>query len=138
MLKHKVHKGAQTLVKHLNILYTTETALYEKQFSVEGFEWIDHGDHQNSVMTFLRKGNNEKDTLVIILNLTATPRENYRIGLPKSGTLKMVFNSDAAVYNGTDNFKNQPLTSEHKAWNNRTHSLTLRLPPLAMLALKYQ
>ena len=138
LLEHKVHKGAQTLVKHLNILYTTETALYEKQFSVEGFEWIDHGDHQNSVMTFLRKGNNEKDTLVIILNLTATPRENYRIGLPKSGTLKMVFNSDAAVYNGTDNFKNQPLTSEHKAWNNRTHSLTLRLPPLAMLALKYQ
>ena len=66
------------------------------------------------------------------------PRENYRIGLPKSGTLKMVFNSDAAIYNGTDNFKDQQLHSEPKAWNDRANSLILALPPLAMLALKYK
>ena len=138
LLDHKVHKGAQTLVQDLNTLYTKERALYEKQFSAEGFEWIDHGDHQNSVMTFLRKGNDEKDTLVLVLNLTAMPRENYRIGLPKSGTLKIVFNSDAAIYNGTDNFKDQQLQSEPKAWNDRANSLILALPPLAMLALKYK
>jgi len=138
LLDHKVHKGSQTLVQDLNTLYTKERALYEKQFSAEGFEWIDHGDHQNSVMTFLRKGNDEKDTLVIVLNLTAMPRENYRIGLPKSGTLKIVFNSDAAIYNGTDNFKDQQLQSEPKAWNDRANSLILALPPLAMLALKYK
>ncbi|MFL3661367.1 MAG: 1,4-alpha-glucan branching protein GlgB [Polaribacter sp.] len=138
LLDHKVHKGAQTLVQDLNTLYTKEKALHEQQFSADGFEWIDHGDHQNSVMTFLRKGNNEKDTLVLVLNLTAMPRENYRIGLPKSGTLKMVFNSDAAIYNGTDNFKDQQLHSEPKAWNDRANSLILALPPLAMLALKYK
>ncbi len=138
LLDHKVHKGSQTLVQDLNTLYTKERALYEKQFSAEGFEWIDHGDHQNSVMTFLRKGNDEKDTLVLVLNLTAMPRENYRIGLPKSGTLKIVFNSDAAIYNGTDNFKDQQLQSEPKAWNDRANSLILALPPLAMLALKYK
>ena len=138
LLDHKIHKGAQTLVQDLNTLYTKEKALHEQQFSADGFEWIDHGDHQNSVMTFLRKGNNEKDTLVLVLNLTAMPRENYRIGLPKSGTLKMVFNSDAAIYNGTDNFKDQQLHSEPKAWNDRANSLILALPPLAMLALKYK
>ena len=138
LLDHKVHKGSQTLVQDLNTLYTKERALYEKQFSAEGFEWIDHGDHQNSVMTFLRKGNDEKDTHVLVLNLTAMPRENYRIGLPKSGTLKIVFNSDAAIYNGTDNFKDQQLQSEPKAWNDRANSLILALPPLAMLALKYK
>ena len=138
LLDHKIHKGAQTLVQDLNTLYTKEKALHEQQFSADGFEWIDHGDHQNSVMTFLRKGNDEKDTLVIVLNLTAMPRENYRIGLPKSGTLKMVFNSDAAIYNGTDNFKDQQLHSEPKAWNDRANSLILALPPLAMLALKYK
>ena len=138
LLDHKVHKGAQTLVQDLNTLYTKEKALHEQQFSADGFEWIDHGDHQNSVMTFLRKGNDEKDTLVLVLNLTAVPRENYRIGLPKSGTLKMVFNSDAAIYNGTDNFKDQQLHSEPKAWNDRANSLILALPPLAMLALKYK
>ena len=138
LLDHKIHKGAQTLVQDLNTLYTKEKALHEQQFSADGFEWIDHGDHQNSVMTFLRKGNDEKDTLVLVLNLTAVPRENYRIGLPKSGTLKMVFNSDAAIYNGTDNFKDQQLHSEPKAWNDRANSLILALPPLAMLALKYK
>lgn len=138
LLDHKVHKGAQTLVQDLNTLYTKEKALHEQQFSADGFEWIDHGDHQNSVMTFLRKGNDEKDTLVLVLNLTAVPRENYRIGLPKSGTLKMVFNSDAAIYNGTDNFKDQQLHSEPKSWNDRANSLILALPPLAMLALKYK
>jgi 1,4-alpha-glucan branching enzyme len=137
LLDHKVHKGVQTLVKHLNKLYTREPALHAQQFSAAGFEWIDHGDHQNSVMTFLRKGNDQKETLVILLNFTAVPRENYRIGLPAPGDLKVIFNSDGAEYNGSDNFKNTELTSENKAWNHRAHSLVLTLPPLAMLALKY-
>ncbi|EAR11538.1 glycogen branching enzyme [Polaribacter irgensii 23-P] len=137
LLDHKVHKGVQTLVKHLNKLYTIEPALHAQQFSAAGFEWIDHGDHQNSVMTFLRKGNDQKETLVILLNFTAVPRENYRIGLPAPGDLKVIFNSDGEEYNGSDNFKNTELTSENKAWNHRAHSLVLTLPPLAMLALKY-
>ena len=138
LLDYKVHKGAQTLVKNLNKFYKKETALHQKQFSSEGFEWIDHGDHQNSVMTYIRKGNDEKNNLIIILNLTPVPRENYRIGLPKAGVLKAVFNSDASKFNGTGNFQNKQLTSEDKKWNNRTHSVVLQLPPLGMLAFKYK
>ncbi|AOW17316.1 1,4-alpha-glucan branching enzyme [Polaribacter vadi] len=138
LLQYDVHKGAQSLVKDLNKFYSKEPALYQKQFSHEGFEWIDHGDHQNCVMTYIRKGENEKDNIIIILNLTPVPRENYRIGLPKAGTLKEVFNSDDQKYYGTSNYKNTKLTSEEKEWNNREHSVELNLPPLGMLAFKFK
>ena len=138
LLEYNVHKGAQTLVKDLNKLYKKEPALHQKQFSAEGFEWIDHGDHENSVMSYIRKGVNEKDNVVIILNLTPVPRENYRIGLPKAGSLKEVFNSDAVKYNGTGNFKNKKLTSNQKEWNGRKNSIELDLPPLGMIAYKYK
>ena len=138
LLEYGVHKGAQNLVKDLNKIYKKEPALHEKQFSPEGFEWIDHGDHENSVITYLRKGEKEEDNVVVILNLTPTPREQYRIGLPKKGTLKEIFNSDALKYNGTGSFKNTKLTSNKKTWNNRAHSIVLNLPPLGMLAFKYK
>jgi len=138
LLQYDVHKGAQNLVKDLNKLYKKEPALYQKQFSHEGFEWIDHGDHQNSVLTYIRKGENEQDNVIVVLNLTPVPRENYRIGLPKLGTLKEIFNSDDTKYHGTGNYKNKNMTSEVREWNNRENSLELDLPPLSMMAFKYQ
>ena len=138
LLQYDVHKGAQSLVKDLNKFYKKEKALFEKQFSPEGFEWIDHGDHQNSVLSYIRKGENEKDNVIIVLNLTPVPRENYRIGLPKSGSLKQVFNSDDKKYYGTGEYKNTKLIAEEKEWNNRQHSLELTLPPLSMIAFKYK
>ena len=138
LLNYEVHKGAQTLVKDLNKLYKTEPALFEKQFSHEGFEWIDHSDHQNSVMTYVRKGNKEKDNLLVILNFTPIPRNDYRIGLPKKGILIEVFNSDAKKYNGTGDFETSNLTSDAKEWNGKENSIAINLPPLAMLAFKYK
>ncbi|MCL7754628.1 1,4-alpha-glucan branching protein GlgB [Polaribacter sp. Z022] len=138
LLDYKVHKGAQTLVKDLNKLYKEQAALHQKQFSPEGFEWIDHGDHENSIMSYIRKGNNEKDNIIIVLNLTPIPRENYRIGVPKAGTLNEVFNSDDEKYNGTGNFKNENPTTSIKEWNGRENSVELNLPPLGMIAFKYQ
>lgn len=138
LLEYDVHKGAQSLVRDLNKLYKKEPALHQKQFSHEGFEWIDHGDHQNSVMSYIRKGNDEKDNVIVVLNLTPVPRECYRIGLPKAGALKEIFNSDAKNYNGTGDFNNKSLKSDEKEWNNRKNSIELSLPPLGMLAFKYK
>ncbi len=138
LLDHEVHKGAQTLVKDLNKLYKNEPAFHQKQFSPEGFDWIDHGDHENSVMSYIRRGKNKKDDVIVVLNLTPNPRENYRIGVPKSGNLKEIFNSDDITYNGTGHFKNGSLKSSNKKWNGRENSVELNLPPLAMIALKYK
>ncbi|WP_439132068.1 1,4-alpha-glucan branching protein GlgB [Polaribacter sp.] len=138
LLQYDVHKGAQALVKDLNAFYKKENALFEKQFSSEGFEWIDHGDHENSVMSFIRKGYEEVDNLIVVLNLTPIPRENYRIGLPKPGALIEVFNSDATKYHGTGNYQNKNLNSDPIAWNHRQNSIALNLPPLGMVAFKFK
>jgi 1,4-alpha-glucan branching enzyme len=138
LLEYDVHKGAQALVRDLNAFYKNEPALHQKQFSPEGFEWIDHGDHENSVLSYIRKGDHAKDNIIVILNLTPIPRENYRIGLPKAGILKEVFNSDLKKYNGTNHYKNKKLASDKKVWNHREHSIELNLPPLGMLAFKIE
>ena len=137
LLDFDVHKGAQTLVKELNKLYKKEPALYKKQFSFDGFEWINHNDHENSVISYMRKSEDEKDLVIIICNLTPIPRENYRIGVPKSGKLKELFNSDRIEFNGTGKYLNKTLKTDAIHWNDRENSIEINLPPLAMLALKY-
>ena len=137
LLEYDVHKGAQACVKELNTLYKKEKALHQKQFTAEGFEWIDHGDHENSVVSYIRKGNNEKDNLIIILNLTPIPRENYRVGLPKDGNLKEVFNSDVKKFNGTGDYSNKKIEAEKIEWNFKSHSAEFNLPPLGMMVFKY-
>ncbi|WP_439127483.1 1,4-alpha-glucan branching protein GlgB [Polaribacter sp.] len=138
LLDYKVHEGAQKCVKELNKLYKKEKAFHQKQFTAEGFEWIDHGDHENSVLSYIRKGENEKDNIIVICNLTPIPRENYRIGVPKEGSLKEIFNSDAKKFFGSGNYKNTKIKVDNTTWNNKENSTELNLPPLAMIALKYQ
>ena len=138
LLEYDVHKGVKALIKDLNKLYKSEPALHELQFVPAGFEWIDHGDHENSVMSYIRKGKNEDNNVIIVLNLTPNPRENYRIGLPRQGELKEIFNSDSKKYAGSNNFKNTNIVSENMHWNHRENSVELDLPPLALIALKYK
>lgn len=137
LLDYDVHKGAQTLVKELNKLYRKEPALHKKQFSFDGFEWINHNDHENSVISYMRKSDDEKDLVIIVCNLTPIPRENYRIGVPKSGKLKELFNSDRTEFNGTGNYLNKILKTDSIKWDGRENSIELNLPPLAMIAVKY-
>ena len=138
LLEYDVHKGVKALIKDLNKLYKSEPALHELQFVPAGFEWIDHGDHENSVMTYIRKGKNEDNNVIVVLNLTPIPRENYRIGLPKAGELKEIFNSDSKKYAGSNNFKNTKIVSQNMHWNHKENSVELDLPPLSMIALKYK
>ncbi|MBZ9630002.1 1,4-alpha-glucan branching protein GlgB [Salegentibacter sp. LM13S] len=137
LLEYDSHKGMQELVKALNEFYKSQPALYEKQFVPEGFEWIDYSDAENSVISFIRKGDQPKDNLIIVCNLTPIPRENYQIGLPEAGKLEEIFNSNEKKFYGTGDYKNSKKTSTNKAWHSRKYSTVIDIPPLAMLAFKY-
>ncbi len=138
LLQYDYHKGVQELIKDLNTLYRKEPALHEKQFSAEGFEWIEYNDYQNSTLIFIRKGDNADDNLIVACNMTPVPRENYRIGLPKAGKLKEIFNSDHKNYGGSGKFKNKPMTSDKKDCQYRANSMVISIPPLGMVVFKYQ
>lgn len=136
LLQYDYHKGLQQLVSDLNGMYKKEPALFEKQFTNEGFEWIDYNDAKNSVLSYIRKGEKEKDDVIIICNMTPVPREDYRIGLPKEGTYKLIFNSDESKYGGSNFPLKKQYTTEKLEWQYRKQSATFNLPPLGMIALK--
>lgn len=138
LLQYKPHKGVADLIKALNKLYKKEPALYEKQFQADGFEWIDFSDTKNSVLVYMRKGNKVEDNIIIACNMTPVPREGYRIGLPKSGQLKEIFNSDLKKYYGSGGFKNKFLEAKKIKSHGRDFSTEIIIPPLGMVLFKYQ
>ncbi|MGB5942615.1 MAG: 1,4-alpha-glucan branching protein GlgB [Leeuwenhoekiella sp.] len=134
------HKGIQETIKGLNGLYKSQPALHQKQFSPDGFEWIEWNDSTNSVLSYLRKGNDPKDTLVVVANFTPVPREGYRIGLPeapfKAGKkLYQVFNGDAPQYEGSGAYMSKSHKIEDESWNGKGNSFVMDLPPLAITVL---
>lgn len=136
LLQYPFHKGIQTVITELNTLYKSQPALYEKQFSPEGFEWINYSDHENAVMTYIRKGNDPKNDLIVICNFTPVVRENYRIGIPRKGELVELFNSDAKLFGGSGVQQNGKLKVEATPYDGRDYSIALTLPPLAISVFK--
>jgi 1,4-alpha-glucan branching enzyme len=130
------HTGLQQLVGDLNELYRTLPALHEGDAEHFGFQWIDANDAERSVLTFLRKGRDEDDVVLVACNFTPVPRYNYRVGAPKPGRWLEVLNSDAEVYGGggVGNFGGvdaSPVQYQGQRW-----SVMLTLPPLAVVMLK--
>ncbi len=136
LLEFGYHEGIQKEITDLNALYKSNPALHEKQFSPEGFEWINYSDHQNAVMSYIRKGNNPKENLVVVCNFTPVVRENYRIGLPKKGKLIQIFNSDDTQYGGSGVTNSKSIKVEAEPWNGRDFSAALTLPPLSVIVFK--
>ncbi len=136
LLQYSPHKGVQELVKDLNQLYREEPALYQKQFSETGFEWIDHSDHENSVIVYLRKGKSKRKDLFIAANLTPVPREKYRAGIHQDGEWELIFNSDKGCYHGSDYPVLEHFTASDQESHGRPHSAELNLPPLGIVVYR--
>ncbi len=136
LLQYGFHDGIKKCITDLNALYKTHPALYEKQFSVEGFEWINYSDNENSVLAYIRKGINEKENLIVVCNMTPVIHDNYRIGLPKKGKLTEIFNSDKVEYNGSGVSNSKPIKIEIEPWNGREFSAEIILPPLGICVFK--
>ncbi|MFD2943106.1 1,4-alpha-glucan branching protein GlgB [Flavobacterium notoginsengisoli] len=137
LLQYDFHSGIKRLITDLNQLYKTYPALYEKQFSGEGFEWINYSDHQNAVLSYIRKGNNADENVVVICNFTQVVRENYRIGIPNKGQLKEIFNSDALIYGGSGIENGKLLKVDSKPYDGRAFSIELILPPLSVTVYSF-
>lgn len=136
LLEYAPHLGIKETVTALNALYRSEPALYEKSFESGGFEWIEGGDAENSVLVYTRKGNNPADDLLVILNMTPVPRKAWRIGLPAEGKWKVILNSDDLHFYGSGLDIDQLIISEKIAWHGKTQSGLMYLPPLGGLVLK--
>lgn len=138
LLDYGPHRGVLTLIKDLNQLYKTEPALYEFPFDNRGFEWVDYSDRENSVVVFMRKGENKEDSLIVICNFTPEARPLYRIGVPCRGTWKEIFNSDNLKYSGSGVLNQGVLNTTPVKYHGKDYSVSITLPPLACTVLKLQ
>jgi len=137
LLQYDYHSGIKKIITDLNQLYKSQPALYEKQFTGEGFEWINYSDHQNAVLSYIRKGNNAKENLIIVGNFTQVVRENYRIGISQKGKLIEIFNTDATVYGGSGIGNSRDLKIESSPYDGRDYSVELTLPPLSVTVYSF-
>ncbi len=133
-----MHARMQAWSRDLNHLYRREPALYEQDFTPEGFEWIEANDAEQSVYSYIRFARDRRDYLVVVLNFTPVPRYGYRIGVPEAGYYREVLNSDAECYGGGNVGNLGGLATEPIAWHRYPHSLSLTLPPLGIVILKRQ
>ena len=136
LLEYPLYVGVKKLISGLNDLYKSQPALHEKQFSPEGFEWINYSDHHNAVMAYIRKGNNPKEDVIVVCNFTPVVRKNYRIGLPQKGKLVEIFNSDAEIYGGSGVANPGKITIENSPYDGRDYSVALDLAPLAVMVFR--
>lgn len=132
---HKWHQGVQKLHADLNQLYKESKALNSLDFDVQGFEWIDCHDTEQSIISYLRRGL-DNSFVIIVLNFTPVLRNAYRIGVPQAGNYQEIFNSDASCYGGSNQGNGAGLNTENMAWMHHNQSLVITLPPLAGIVLQ--
>jgi 1,4-alpha-glucan branching enzyme len=136
LLDYPPHSGLKRWVEDLNRFYRGQPALYELDFEQAGFEWIDCNDVEHSVVSLMRKGRSPDDLLVVVCNFTPTTHFNYRIGVPQPGFWRELLNSDAREYGGTSQGNLGGREAAPIPLHGRPYSLTITLPPLAIVFFK--
>jgi 1,4-alpha-glucan branching enzyme len=136
LLRHEQHAGIARWVEDLNRFYKTETAMHTLDFEPAGFEWIDADDSEQSVLSYVRKSDADGEIVLVVGNFTPVLRTNYRVGVPRGGRWREALNSDADVYGGGGQGNFGGVDAEEIASHGRPYSVSLTLPPLAMLFLK--
>ena len=137
LLQYPDHEGVQRLVRDLNRLYTSSPALYEQDFSGDGFEWIDHQDAQRSLLSFVRKGRDDS-LMLVICNFAPVVHHGLRLGVPRAGQWVEKLNTDSAYYGGSN--VGTPLaaaSSEAVGSHGRAQSVVITVPPLATVFMAW-
>ena len=136
LLDYPKHQELKKYVKELNYFYKDNNAFWLKDYEHEGFEWIEADDNLNSTISFTRSGKTKDDLRVIVCNFTPVTRENYKIGVPFSGSYKEVFNSDSEKYGGSGITNSNEIKSKKEEYNGFSYTIEITVPPLASIYLK--
>ena len=130
------HEGARRFVADVNKLYTSEPALWEVDFDLEGFQWVDCSDSEKCILSFLRRTKDGARTVLVVLNLSPVPRLRYRVGLPADGYWKEVLNSDSAIYAGSNQGNLGGVEADAYVVHGQPYSAAFTLPPLSVMVFR--
>lgn len=134
--RFETHRKHQQFVKALNNIYKEYKALWIKDTSWEGFEWLDADNYKQSIISFVRHGKTPMDDLIVVLNFTPETYNDYRVGVTRKGIYEEVFNSDDTAYGGSGMLNKGEIKSRKKAWHGKDHSVSINIPPIGGVILK--
>jgi 1,4-alpha-glucan branching enzyme len=132
------HRGVQRLVADLNRIYRETPALHECDCESRGFEWIDFADRDQSVIVFMRRGQNDNALVIAVCNFTPLPRTSYRIGVPRPGHYQEIINTDSAWYGGSNLGNTGGIDAVAAPCHGREYSAAVVLPPLACVMFAWR
>jgi 1,4-alpha-glucan branching enzyme len=112
--------------------------MHELDTDARGFEWIDCGDREQSVVSFVRRGRSTATTVLVVCNCTPVVRTGYRIGVDYPGFWREVLNSDAEVYGGSGQGNLGGVAADSLPLHGRAHSVSITLPPLAISVFTHE
>jgi 1,4-alpha-glucan branching enzyme len=130
------HRGVQRFVRDLNRFYQSEKALWEADYDAGGFFWIDCGDSDSSVLSFVRQSRDGSRKVAVIMNLTPVLRMNYQLGLPQGGFWREAINSDSGFYGGSNQGNFGGITAYDCKIHNQPFAGSFTLPPLSVIAFR--
>ena len=130
------HQGIQRLIKDLNQVYKDYSQLHQLDCSSDGFEWIDGGNTEQSIISYCRYGYDKEKPLVVICNFTPNTHEDFQLGMPVGGQWREIINSDAQQYQGSNMVNQGLMDTFEQPSHGCEHSIRLRVPPLATVILE--
>ncbi|WP_371375276.1 1,4-alpha-glucan branching protein GlgB [Thalassotalea aquiviva] len=138
LLEYDNHRGVQQLVKDLNHIYRTYPALHQLDCEPGGFQWIDYENAAQSIYSYIRFGDAGTNPMLVVCNFTPTLHHNFRVGTPRTGLHREIFNSDAAIYGGSDQGNIHGAYAQSIVWQGFEQSIEITVPPLATMVFELQ
>ena len=136
LLEHGYHRKLQLLIQELNRIYRSYPALYQVDFHYTGFEWIDFRDSDSSVISFIRRSESPSDLVLVCCNFTPVVRRGYQIGVPEPGYYEEILNTDSEYFGGSNVGNGPGVESSPSPCHGRRHSISITLPPLAVVMFR--
>jgi 1,4-alpha-glucan branching enzyme len=136
LLEFEPHRKLQAMVRELNRLYKENPALYQVDFNYTGFEWVDFHDGESSIISFLRRAEDPTDFIMFCCNFTPVPRQGYEFGVPAEGFYQEILNTDSELFGGSNIGNGGLVSSRPIPRHNRPNSISVTLPPLAVVAFR--
>lgn len=136
LFEFDAHVYMQGYVKELNKLYMSEPALYELDSKSEGFEWINCNNANASLLSYMRKGKKEEDTLVIICNFTPIAHKAYKLATPSGGSWQEIFSSDNSKFGGEGRNNKTAKQAKKEEIDGQGHYISVNVPPLSISVFK--
>ncbi len=137
LLSYPMHEKASRFVRDMLLTYRQEKALFELDHDSRGFYWIDQTNRDQSIYIFARRGLDENELVLVVLNMTPNAYEHFKVGVPRPGKYTEIINSDKDVYGGSNIYNGLPLESFEEYNHNYPNSIEMKVAPLAISILKY-